>query len=53
MWGPIFIEGTIITHEACVRYLIFMAGEISDPKIMAGPKLRQIRKLLCMRKISI
>jgi hypothetical protein len=39
MWGPVFMEGTIITHQACMQFLIFMAGAVSDPKIMAGIKI--------------
>jgi hypothetical protein len=40
MWGPIFMEGTIVIHHMWMRFLIFMKGVVLDLK-----KLRQVQKL--------
>jgi hypothetical protein len=32
MWGPVFVEDIVITHQMCMRFFIFMAGVVSDPK---------------------
>jgi hypothetical protein len=33
------MEGTTITHQMCMRFSIFMAGAVSDLKIIVGPKI--------------
>jgi hypothetical protein len=44
MQSPIFMEGTIIIHHACMQLSIFMIVAVLDPKIIAGPKLWQVQK---------
>jgi hypothetical protein len=39
MQSPIFMEGTVITHQMCLGFSIFIAGAVSDPKIMVCPKI--------------
>jgi hypothetical protein len=39
MHGPVFMEGTVITHQMCMRFLIFIGGAVSNLKIMVGPKI--------------
>jgi hypothetical protein len=48
MQGPVFMEGTVITHQMCMLFSIFIAGAVSDPKIIVDPKIVMMRKI-CMQ----
>ena len=50
MRGPVFMEGTIITHQACMQFPIFMVGAVLDLKIMAGPKIMVDSKIVVHAK---
>jgi hypothetical protein len=44
------MEDILITHQMCMRFLIFMAGAFSNPKIMASPKIMADLKIIVREK---
>jgi hypothetical protein len=50
MQGPVFMEGTVITHQMCMLFSIFIAGAVSDPKIIVDPKIMADPKIVMHAK---
>jgi hypothetical protein len=50
MHGPVFMEDTIITHQMYMLFSIFMAGAVSDPKIMVDLKIMTDPKIILHAK---
>jgi hypothetical protein len=47
------MEGTIVIHDTCMWFSIFMAGAVLDPKIYGSSKNYGSLKMLYIQKICI